>query len=526
MRWWTITLIGLALTTVSDQTRAASAKDYLGKPDAWFRSDEGRRITANILSWQSKHGSWPKNTDTASKPFTGNRGSIQGTFDNGATTDELRYLARAYRVTKSKEFGKAFQKGLVHILKAQYPTGGWPQFYPVSRYYHRHITFNDNAMVRVMQFLRDVADSKDFAFLPPSVRTAARESFDRGVQCILKCQIVVNGKRTVWCAQHDEKTLKPRKGRSYELASLSGGESVGILRLLMSIEDPSQEVVDAIVAGAGWYKTSEVTDRDAIRAAGVKGPGWGRFYDIASNRPIFSGRDGKKKFSLSDIERERAEGYMWWGRFGDSVAREFAKWKRKHAKDPRILIEGTGIIPEDLPGPLRTAYALLLRKQYGQAARTLQAVLDKPEQAGEQAVKTARTMMKLVELRAADTVRRLDRLEEIGDYYALSLWLFRDSRRLKGLPGMAEKIERWQAAKSTEKWRRGIRAGQDYDRLMRSADHKVTPLIVQRLEGLAGEHPKALYGQAAADAATKLKADPKASPAKIREAYFRKRMAQ
>ena len=47
---------------------------------------------------------------------------------------------------------------------------------------------------------------------------------------------MVNGRRTVWCAQHDETTLRPAGARTYEHASLSGYESVGIVRFLMGIE--------------------------------------------------------------------------------------------------------------------------------------------------------------------------------------------------------------------------------------------------------------------------------------------------
>ena len=64
-------------------------------------------------------------------------------------------------------------------------------------------------------------------------RAEARQAFDRGIQCILKCQIKVGGKRTAWCAQHDEIDFRPRRARSYELPSLSGAESVGIVPSLL-----------------------------------------------------------------------------------------------------------------------------------------------------------------------------------------------------------------------------------------------------------------------------------------------------
>ena len=135
----------------------------------------------------------------------------------------------------------AFVKGFDHILAAQYPTGGWPQSSPPGKGYHRHITFNDNTMVNLMGLVRDVADGEDFDFVDPTRRAAARQAFDAGIACILKCQVKVNGTLTVWCAQHDEITLEPRRrGRSSRFR-LSGAESAEILLLLMSLDRPARK---------------------------------------------------------------------------------------------------------------------------------------------------------------------------------------------------------------------------------------------------------------------------------------------
>ena len=48
-----------------------------------------------------------------------------------------------------------------------------------------------------------------FSFVDESRRSAAGQGFGSGIQCILKCQIKVNGKLTIWCAQHDETRSNP-----------------------------------------------------------------------------------------------------------------------------------------------------------------------------------------------------------------------------------------------------------------------------------------------------------------------------
>ncbi len=96
--------IGLAPLTAT-----ALPSDLLKKPDAWYASEDGRKTTASILSWQSPQGGWPKNNDTSKKPYSGSREKIEGTFDNKATTDELRYLAKAWHATRDEACKRAIR---------------------------------------------------------------------------------------------------------------------------------------------------------------------------------------------------------------------------------------------------------------------------------------------------------------------------------------------------------------------------------------------------------------------------------
>jgi PelA/Pel-15E family pectate lyase len=342
-----IGLLALLLIGSLAYTAEAASKpgDYLKQTDEWFRGEEGARIAANILSYQSAAGSWPKNTDTASVPYAGKPADLHGTFDNGATLDELRFLARAYRATREPRYQVAFLKGFDHLLQAQYPTGGWPQYYPPSTSYHRHITFNDNAMVRLMTFLREAATSESSDCLDAERRRAALASFDRGIQCILRCQIRVEGKLTAWCAQHDEKEYQPRPARTFELASLSGAESVGIVRLLMSLDHPSPAVIDAVHSAVTWLGAVKLTGIKEVRQPDPQapqgfnkvvvpdpaaGPLWARFYEIGTNKPLVADRDGKPKYSLAELGYERRNGYAWLGTWPQALLeKEYPAWMMK-----------------------------------------------------------------------------------------------------------------------------------------------------------------------------------------------------
>jgi pectinesterase len=343
-------------------------------PDEWYRSPAGLKIMENVLSWEAAEGGWPKAVNTAAKPFTGDRKKIKSSFDNGATTPEIRFLARAYRATKDERCKEAVDKALDMLLIAQYPTGGWPQSYPPDERYHRYITFNDSAMVRIMTLLQDVLSSKDFDWLDKGRRTAVQKSCTNGLYCILKCQIIVGGKLTVWCAQHDEKDYSPRNGRPYELVSLSGSESAGILQFLMSLDNPSPEVIRAIKAGAEWFEASKITGIRQIRVEGDKKiipdkdapPLWARFYEIETNRPFFCGRDGVKKYDLAEIEPERRNHYGWYGDAGAAVAKDYAKWKDKWLKTwpktgnseiKKIIAKADVVVAADGTGQFKTVQA-------------------------------------------------------------------------------------------------------------------------------------------------------------------------
>ena len=148
------TLLLLALLAMLPRLAADdSARRYLGKADAWFGSAEAKKVADIILSYQADAGGWPKNTDTVSQPYVGDRSKLQPTFDNKGTVDELRFMARMVNATKAEAYRKSFDRGLAYVLKAQYANGGWPQFFPLRKGYYDRITFNDGAMVRVLEFV-------------------------------------------------------------------------------------------------------------------------------------------------------------------------------------------------------------------------------------------------------------------------------------------------------------------------------------------------------------------------------------
>jgi PelA/Pel-15E family pectate lyase len=318
----------------------------------WYATDEATRIADNVLLYQHDNGGWSKNIDMAlvltereKAVVVKDKANAETTIDNGATFTQLAYLAKLISAKNLDRHKAAFNKGLDFLFAAQYENGGFPQFFPLRNDYSRHLTFNDDAMIGVLKLMRDIANKKaDYLFVDEERRVKAEGAVQKGIAVILQTQIVVNGKKTVWCAQHDEVTFAPVGARTYELPSLSGSESLGIVEFLMDIEKPSQEVREAIEAAVEWFKGSKITGirwaekRDAkakpngiehfvVRDEQAK-PVWARFYKIETNRPIFVGRDGVIKYDVMAIEAERRNGYRW---YVDAPNRllddEYPRWK-------------------------------------------------------------------------------------------------------------------------------------------------------------------------------------------------------
>lgn len=325
----------IAQSTSVVKTAPIKWEDCMNQKPEWYSSDEAVRIADNVLLYQRDIDGWFKNIDMAAvltenekAEIIKQKGNEDSTIDNGATYTQVAYLAKVYTARKLERHRDAFFKGVDYLLKAQYENGGWPQYYPKLKGYYKHITFNDNAMINVMRVLRDIALKKpDYTFVDDDHRAKAKKAVGKGIECILKTQVVVGRKRTVWGAQHDEVTLAPAPARKYEPPSLSTPDSVGIVRFLMGIKNPNRQVVESIKSAVAWFEKSKLTgimwikkpnpskpsgyERSVIKDPDAP-PLWARFYEITTNRPIFIGRDSIVKYSVAEIEEERRNGYQWY----------------------------------------------------------------------------------------------------------------------------------------------------------------------------------------------------------------------
>ncbi len=328
---------------------------------AFFATEEARQIGNQLLLYQRTTGGWPKNIDMV-KPLTDKEKEAvlaqknrqdDSTIDNKATITQIPFLAQLYHQTKDDRYKAAFLSGMDFLLSGQYDNGGWPQFWPKNRDYQIHITYNDNAIVNVMKILRDAR--KNIApygadLVDDNLRQRCEQAFNKGIECFLRTQIIIDGEPTVWCQQHDRETLLPTKARAYELPSFATLESAAITFMLMQVSKPDERIARAIKGAMAWFEAHKLTgirlekykptaanggeahssDIRIVEDAAAS-PLWARFYDLEEGKPFFCDRDGVPKRDLQEIGYERRNGYGW---FNDSPAKLYKRYETWKQKNP------------------------------------------------------------------------------------------------------------------------------------------------------------------------------------------------
>lgn len=200
--------------------------------------------------------------------------------------------------------------------------------------------------------LRKVAgDPKTFDFVDETTRNATERAIRDGDSCLLQTQIVQHGVKTGWAGQYDPESLEPKGGRSFELTSILTQETVGVVEYLMSIPNPSPEIIDSVNSAVNWLKKSAIPgiriekfnaekenyqwhssdwDRRLVNDPAAP-PMWARFYDINDNSVILANRDGKRVDSYDKIARERRTGYSWYGAWPKNILETtYPAWLKKN----------------------------------------------------------------------------------------------------------------------------------------------------------------------------------------------------
>ncbi|HEX5871120.1 MAG TPA: pectate lyase, partial [Longimicrobium sp.] len=262
-----------------------------------YRTDEARRTAETIVSYQTPSGGWSRGVAAAEprrpgQAYTPPSPRSAGGPDVRTTADRLRYLMRADAAGPDERYRRAFLRGVEYLLRAQLPNGCWPLVYPLMGTDTDAVAFSDEAAMLVLRQLHDVGRGAA-AFVPDPVRRRAGQSVARGVDCVLRAQVMVDGRRTGWGARHDPLTLAPVATAGH-LRALSAWDTPDVLEYLLETDMGDPRVAASVRGAAAWLREATlwgIEHSPEMRPMSVPGAGpiWAHYYEIGSNRTLYAG---------------------------------------------------------------------------------------------------------------------------------------------------------------------------------------------------------------------------------------------
>ena len=66
-------------------------------------------------------------------------------------------------------------------------------------------------------------------------------------------------------------------------------------------------------------------------------PIWTRYYELKTHRPMFGNRDSKVVYSLTEVARERRDGYGWYTYSPQEVLNKYPNWLQRWAIENDVL---------------------------------------------------------------------------------------------------------------------------------------------------------------------------------------------
>lgn len=355
------TAVAAALSLQAQTVKAPSIELFEDGIHHWYLTHEWgsvERVEADnylwiadrVLAYQNADGGWPKNIDYLAKmdpdSVKQTLGAREGrsTFDNRNIYPQVEYLSKVYELTGKKKYRKAAELGVRYILDNQYPNGSWIGWHDEA------IAYNDDIITGILNMWQQVMRNEShFDWIDQKSRARIAQSWDAGLSIILRTQYVRNGVKTAWAQQYDQQTLQPAGARTYELPSLTAQESSSIALFLMNIEEPSEEVIEAVKAVVAWLDANKIEGKEIVTTPMPEGnpedrtikadrklvdnpkakPIWARFYELADDQIFLCNRDGIKVYRLEDVLPERRVGYSWYGTWGNKVLKLYPKWLKR-----------------------------------------------------------------------------------------------------------------------------------------------------------------------------------------------------
>lgn len=259
------------MKTESVPSYETSSKGYGMRYDALLEGtlDVTTSVADLIVALQNEDGGFqvlPDNYEMSQKETgLGSMKDVSSVY-NGATTSELKYLAKYITANKPEDskYQDAFAKGIKYLLTTQRDNGGWSMNPGSGSGFNANIEVGNKAMTEVLTLLSDIAilNNQDYVFARKAMNVdEIKSAVEKGNDFIVKSQISNNNKKSGWATQYD-KSGNVTMGHTYERESVSSYTTKDVIDYLMTIHNPSQDIKDAVESAYSWLKDVKIADKE------------------------------------------------------------------------------------------------------------------------------------------------------------------------------------------------------------------------------------------------------------------------
>lgn len=259
------------MKTESVPSYETSSKGYGMRYDALLEGtlDVTTSVADLIVALQNEDGGFqvlPDNYEMSQKKTgLGSMKDVSSVY-NGATTSELKYLAKYITANKPEDskYQDAFVKGIKYLLTTQHDNGGWSMNPGSGSGFNANIEVGNKAMTEVLTLLSDIAilNNQDYVFARKAMNVdEIKSAVEKGNDFIVKSQISNNNKKSGWATQYN-KFGNVTMGHTYERESVSSYTTKDVIDYLMTIHNPSQDIKDAVESAYSWLKDVKIADKE------------------------------------------------------------------------------------------------------------------------------------------------------------------------------------------------------------------------------------------------------------------------
>ncbi|MBM4155681.1 MAG: polysaccharide lyase [Lentisphaerae bacterium] len=320
-----------------------------------FHLDAALETAQSLVRGQLASGGWDYSIefDPARRkklPYRadgGTAGKNVSTLDDDTTQAAVRFLLRADRACAftNEAIHRCVTTALGSLLAAQYPNGAWPQRFeappdaskfPVKaasypdawsrtfpgRDYKADYTFNDNALADMIDTMFEaslVLSSASADGAAQALGRACRAAAEKAGGFILLAQMP--DPQPAWAQQYDA-DMHPAWARKFEPPSITGGESQGILRILMRLhrETGDRRFLEPVPRALAYLRRSLLPNGQLAR-----------FHELKTNTPLYFTKDYRLVYDDGDLPTHYA---FKVSSDLDSIARQYEQAAREPWKAP------------------------------------------------------------------------------------------------------------------------------------------------------------------------------------------------